>query len=85
MPDGFDAAGSADLTTLPGGRYAVARFEGEPAAIANAWTWLTRNWLPDSGLLCDDRPCFEMFSLDNMTNPENGRIACDICIPVRPL
>lgn len=85
VPDGFDAAGSADLTTLPGGRYAVARFEGEPAAIADAWTWLTRNWLPDSGMLCDDRPCFEMFRLDTMTNPENGRLVCDLCIPVRPL
>lgn len=85
VPDGFDAAGSADIATLPGGRYAVARFEGPPAAIAGAWTWLTRNWLPESGLQCDDRPCFEMFRPDTVTNPSNGQLVCDICIPVRPL
>lgn len=85
VPDGFNAGGSADIATLPGGRYAVARFEGPPAAIADAWTWLTRNWLPESGLQCDDRPCFEMFKPDTVTNPHNGQLECDICIPVRPL
>ena len=85
LPDGFDATGSADIATLPGGRYAVARFEGEPRAIADAWTWLTRNWLPDSGLQCDDRPCFELFRPDTVTGPRGGTMVCDICIPVRPL
>ncbi|HEX8407033.1 MAG TPA: GyrI-like domain-containing protein [Duganella sp.] len=85
VPDAFSCAGSADFATLPGGRYAVARFEGEPAAIADAWTWLTRNWLPDSGLQADDRPCFEMFSPDSMTNARSGPMVCDICIPVRAL
>lgn len=85
----FDSAGSAGITTLPGGRYAVARFEGRPAALADAWTWLTRDWLPDSGLQPDDRPCFEMFSPNTVTKPhtgqEVGRLVCDLCIPVRPL
>ena len=85
VPDGFDSAGSADIATLPGGRYAVARFEGPPAGIADAWTWLTRNWLPESGMQCDDRPCFEMFGQDTVTNPQNGQMVCDLCIPVRPL
>jgi AraC family transcriptional regulator len=85
VPDDFDAGGSTDIATLPGGRYAVARFEGQPTAIADAWTWITRNWLPESGLQCDDRPCFEMFRLDTVTNPQTGQMVCDICIPVRPL
>ena len=85
VPESFTATGSADITTLPGGRYAVGRFEGQPTAIADAWTWMTRNWLPSSGLPCDDRPCFEMFTPDLAFNPQTGAMTCDICIPVRPL
>jgi len=85
VPESFTAAGSADITTLPGGRYAVARFEGQPTAIADAWTWMTRNWLPSSGLQCDDRPCFEMFTPELAFDPQTGAMTCDICIPVRPL
>lgn len=93
LPDSFarafDGAGSAAIATLPGGRYAVARFEGAPAGLADAWTWLTRDWLTDSGLQPDDRPCFEMFGPDTVTRPRNDEmmatIVCDICIPVRPL
>lgn len=89
VSDAFDGAGSATIATLPGGRYAVARFEGDPAALANAWTWLTRDWLPESGLQPDDRPCFEMFGPNTVTRPrgahEVGRLVCDLCIPVRPL
>lgn len=85
VPDDFTAAGSADITTLPGGRYAVGHYEGQTADIADAWTWMTRNWLPSSGLQCDDRPCFEMFRPDLAFDPQTGAISCDICIPVRPL
>lgn len=85
IPDTLTEVGAADIATLPGGRYARARFVGMPADIAQAWTWLTRNWLPSSGLQCDDRPCFEMCSPATARNPDTGELSCDICIPVRPL
>jgi AraC family transcriptional regulator len=85
VPDSFTDAGSADIATLPGGRYACARFKGQPAAIGDAWIWLTRNWLPSSGLQCDDRPCFEMFTPTTAMDAQTGEMCCDICIPVRPL
>jgi AraC family transcriptional regulator len=85
VPDAFDGSGTADLTTLPGGRYAVARFQGEPADLASAWIWLTRNWLPESGLQPDDRPCFEMFRPEMVITQRSAPMACDLCIPVRPL
>jgi AraC family transcriptional regulator len=75
----------ADIMTLPGGRYAVARFKAQPLAIAEAWMWLTREWLPSSGLQCDDRPCFERFDATTGMNPATGEFTCDICIPVRAL
>ena len=81
----FVASGQADIQTLPGGRYAVARFKGNVADIGNAWMWLTREWMPSSGLQCDDRPCFEMFSASTVLDPRTGQFSCDICIPVRAL
>lgn len=81
----FVASGQADIQTLPGGRYAVARFKGNVADIANAWMWLTREWMPSSGLQCDDRPCFEMFTASTVLDPRTGQFCCDICIPVRAL
>lgn len=85
VPDGFLPGGPASLATLPGGRYAVARFRGQPTTIGNAWTWLTREWLASSGLQCDDRPSFERFDPATCTDPDTGEFSCDICIPVRAL
>lgn len=85
VSDNFQTGGQADIQTLPGGRYAVASFKGQPMAIADAWMRLTREWLPSSGLQCDDRPCFEMFSAATGMNPQTGEFSCDICIPVRAL
>ena len=61
LPDGFQAAGRASITTLPGGRYAVTQFKGPSSAIAEAWTRMMREWLPSSGLQWEERPCFERF------------------------
>ncbi|NVZ50142.1 AraC family transcriptional regulator [Pseudomonas sp. B6002] len=85
VPARFVASGQADTQTLPGGRYAVARFKGKPEQIAHAWMWLTREWMPSSGLQCDDRPCFEMFSAPTVIDPRTGEFNCEICIPVRAL
>ncbi|WEF32796.1 AraC family transcriptional regulator [Pseudoduganella chitinolytica] len=85
LPEDFTDTGSADIATLPGGRYARAAFTGQPAGIADAWTWLTRNWLPSSGLQCDDRPCLEIFRPDTAMDADTGAMRCDLCIPVRPL
>ena len=85
LPDGFQAAGRASITTLPGWRYAVAQFKGPSSAIAETWTRMTREWLPASGLQWDERPCFERFSAATAMDPATGEFSCEICIPVRPL
>lgn len=73
------------ITTLPGGRYAVAQFKGPSSAIAEAWTRMTREWLPASGLQWDERPCFERFSAATAMDPATGEFSCEIGISVRPL
>lgn len=84
VPDGFQAGGQALLTTLPGGRYAAAAFNAPPSQIADAWMTLCREWLPGSGLQCDERPLFERFRPADQ-DPASGRFVCELCVPVRAL
>lgn len=85
VPPGFKNGGQASISTLPGGRYAVALFKGQAATIGAAWNSLIREWLPSSGLQCDDRPLFERFSPLTAINPHTGEFTCELCIPVRAL
>ena len=71
------------LAELPGGRYAVARFEGTGADMSRAWTELLRDWLPASGLQIDGRPLFEHDPSRARHDPVTGVFDCEICIPVR--
>ncbi|MCU6434227.1 AraC family transcriptional regulator [Undibacterium sp. Jales W-56] len=81
----FVATGKAMLTTLPGGRYAVAKFIGTSQEIGDAWVELFKGWLPASGMLCDDRPCFERYPVGSRVDPVTGVFDCELCIPVRAM
>jgi len=83
VPADFKAAAAVSLAELPGGRYAVARFEGRGSDISRAWTELLRDWLPASGLQIDGRPCFEHYPPGARHDPATGVFECEICIPVR--
>src|SRR4249920_109153 len=48
-PD-YTPSGRALITTLPGGRYAVAPFKGTNSEVFLAWTRVLRDWLPASQL-----------------------------------
>lgn len=85
VPDGFVAKSPASITTLPGGRYAVAVFEGTVPQLALAWTELLRDWLPASGMQLDGRPVFEHMPPDTHYDPVTGVFRCELCIPVKPL
>ena len=45
---------------------------------------LCREWLPGSGLQCDERPLFERFRVADQ-DPASGRFVCELCVPVRAL
>lgn len=85
VADDFTAQGRVNVTTLPGGRYAVTKFSGSPATIGNAWTEFFADWLPKSGFQCDDRPYFEYYPASGKYNQETGVFNCDLCIPIRAL
>lgn len=72
-------------TTLPGGRYAVTRFQGPVTAIGEAWEALLRDWLPASGMQIDARPFFEYYPRSATFSSKVERLDCDLCIPIIPL
>lgn len=53
--------GEIGKMVLPAGKYALARFELGDDQYQEAWDWIFCTWLPESGYLPDDRPCFEMY------------------------
>lgn len=84
VPADTPVDGEIGKMVLPAGKYALARFELANDEYQEAWDWVYRTWLPESGYQPDDRPCFEMYHNDPKTHPE-GKSIVDICIGVKPL
>lgn len=60
-------------------------FNGSGNDIDAAWKRLLREWLPDSGLQLDSRPCFEHYPPQARYDAATDRFECEICIAVRAL
>ena len=85
VPFGLALSGRAQRGALPGGRYAVLDFKGDPSTINEAWTSLLRDWLPSSGLQMDSRPCFEYYPANAHEDQGLSKFSCKLCIPVTKL
>lgn len=85
VPEGVVLSGAAQITCLPGGRYATLDFFGTSQAVGQAWTALLRDWLPSSELQLDGRPCFEYYPANGRFDLATGAFECRICVPVAPL
>lgn len=66
---------------LEGGKYAFAHFRLNSSEYQEAWDWVYRHWLPQSGYFPDDRPSFELFPKDE-GDTRDGRYPVIICIPL---
>jgi len=84
VPPQTEVSGEVGLMTIPAGKYALARFELAVGEYEAAWNAVFRDWLPQSGWQCDDRPCFELYHNNCDEHPEKKSIL-DICIPVKAL
>ena len=78
----FNGSGTHQEMTIPGGRYAVARFEGTVAELPRAWAAVVHEWLPQSGATLDTRPFLEFYGADSSFDPKTGVLTCDLCVPV---
>jgi len=84
IPGNTPVDGEIGKMTLPGGQFAVARFELKHDEYEAAWDALMGVWLPQSGYQPDDRLCYELCHTSPKDDPE-GRAKVDICVPVKPL
>jgi AraC family transcriptional regulator len=84
VPQGTEVDGEIGKMTVPGGKFAVARFEIFEDQYQEAWDAIYGAWLPESGYQPDDRLCYELFHNDPNQHPERKHIF-DICVPVKPL
>ena len=83
VPEGTRVDGDVGTMKIPGGKFAVARFEILPTEFEAAWNELMQ-WLPESGYQPDDRLCYEVYLSSPDEHPQ-GKFVIDICEPIRPL
>jgi AraC family transcriptional regulator len=84
VPKNTPVDGEVGYMTVPGGKFAVARFELGEGEYEEAWDMVFGGWLPGSGYQPDDRLCYELYQNDPKDHPEN-KCVVDICVPIRPL
>jgi AraC family transcriptional regulator len=75
----------ACVAMLPGGKYAIATFNGHARKVATAWRDLLRSWLPNSSMQVDSRPFFEYYETPPDTAQLGGTFQCKLCLPITSL
>ena len=75
IPDGME------IVTIPEGKYAVFHYKGAPENGAEVFTYIFRQWLPQSGYKLDNRPHFEI--LDEKYKNSSEESEEEIWIPIR--
>jgi len=68
------------ITEISGGKYAIGKFFLNEDEYQKAWNYMFYKWLPESGYIPDDKPCFEYYPISK--NPENSRREVEIYIPI---
>ncbi len=81
---GTKVDGEVGLMTIPGGKFAVGRFEISADQFGEAWTTMMGGWLPCSGCQPDDRNCYELYQNDPEQDPQK-KFIIDIYEPVKPM
>ncbi len=84
VPKDTEVDGEVGKMTIPGGKYAMAKFELSSDQYADAWKAVYSGWLPESGYQPADGVTFELYLNDPKEHPE-GKCIVEICIPVKPL
>ena len=82
--DNFKPDRAVNVANLPGGKYAVALFQGPTTVITDAWARLYTVWLPGSGYQPEDRPRLELRRDHGLRLPP-GHFRCELCLPIGPL
>ncbi len=84
VPENTPVEGEIGKMVIPGGKFAVAKFEITSDQFEEAWNTIMGGWLPESGYQPDSRLCYEICHNDPKEHPERKHVV-DICVPVKPL
>ena len=84
VPEAISGDQFVGVMDIPGGKYAVARFEGTQPELQAAYRALFSEWLPDSGYQPADRPCYEICRFAP-ADPLQDNLVMDIYLPIAPL
>lgn len=84
VPKETPVEGEIGKMEVPGGKYAVGKFEIFGNQYQEAWDCIYGGWLPNSGYQLDDRPCFELYLGSPEEHPEKKHVF-KIYAPVKPL
>ena len=77
--------GEIGKMTVPGGRYAVGRFDIVESEFEAAWNTMCL-WFSESGYEPANGVCYELYhNLAGDEKPQERRFVFDICMPVKPL
>jgi AraC family transcriptional regulator len=71
-----------NIVEIPGGEFAVARFDGKGDQITAAYNEIYGSWMSRSGYQPADSPSYEVYLNDPK---KDGKFVMDICVPVKPL
>ncbi len=74
--------GEIGKSVIPGGKYAVGRFQVDSKGFEKAWNTMCL-WLADNGYQYNGSP-YELY-YNSLEGPDNGQFDVEICIPVKPL
>lgn len=81
LPPGLTLPDAAERT-IPGGRYAVARFKGGGEDIGSAWSQFQQAFLADGKFELDEsRPPFEHYPRGAVFDLRTGKFCCELCLP----
>ena len=83
IDDSVKGEGEVGRLDIPGGKYAVGRFEIGVEGFADAWNTMCQ-WFSESGFQPDDGLYYELYH-NNIEEDHAKRFVLDICIPVKSL
>jgi AraC family transcriptional regulator len=84
VPETISGDQFVGIMDIPGGKYAVYRFEGTQPELQATYRALYAEWLPDSGYQPADSPCYEICRVAP-ENPLKENMVMEIYLPLVPL
>lgn len=74
--------GDIGVKTIAGGKYAIFRHNGPYENFSETYSYIYRQWLPESGEALRDDPCYELY-INSPDKAKPEKLKTDIYIPLQ--